>query len=226
VADEHRKKPRLIDLPVCVMTDAVLFPRTLLPVRLEAPARNRLIQKTPPEKQMVVVALLQPDGEGFGQVLPAVYRTAGLGIITDCHVEDEGSCQILIKGRRRCEIMDLLQQRSTEIARVRLLPETRLPVPGERRLSADIIGYFLEVVEPVFPPGSGAGLLRSLDFATLVNSICSCLNISVHAKQELLEANNLKERSARLLALLKLQKQQKRFVSDFTHLKPADPTLN
>jgi ATP-dependent Lon protease len=225
VANENQRPARLLELPVCVMTDAVLFPKTLLPVRLESPSNNRLIQEVLSGRRLVVVALFQPDAEPHNP-MPVVYRTAGLGTITDFHEEDDEGCQLLIKGHRRCLILDLVRQNSMEIAKVRLLPESRLPVKGERHMSEALIRFFLEVAEPVLPPGSGVNLLHSLDFATLVNSICSCLNIPVYAKQELLEAKNLQERSEKLLSLLKQQMDRKRFISDFTHLKPADPSLN
>jgi Lon protease-like protein len=208
------------------MTDTVLFPRTLLPVRLEGSRNTRLVEEALAGNRMIVVALFQPDGDSSGYMLPAVYRTAGLGKITDHRQGEESGYEVLIKGRRRCVIMDLVQQSPIDIARVRLLPESQEPVSGERQISDELIRCFLEVAEPVLPPGSGISLLQGLDFATLVNSICSCLNVSIHAKQELLEANSLRERSERLLSLLKLQMDRKRFISDFTHLKPADPSLN
>ena len=74
--------------------------------------------------------------------------------------------------------------------------------------------------------GTDTEVLSNLDFRTLVNSICSSVNISDYNKQVLLEMDDLTSRAENVLKILDHLLVQQRLVDRFQHLRPGDPSAN
>ena len=95
-----------------------------------------------------------------------------------------------------------------------------------KEISTELILGFRELIEATTQPGLEPDVIEKLDFPTLVNSVCSSLNLSVYAQQQLLEMNSVKVRATTILGILQRQISRKRMVSKFRHLQPEDYNVN
>ncbi len=218
-----RRRIRLAILP---LPNAVLFPRTLLPLDISDQRGRQLVADALDDDSTMGVLLLQPGWERNYHQSVDVYGTGGIGLITEHRTVEEGNYQILLHGKGRFAIRDFQQITPYHVAEVEML-EDRLPEERQvRKMRRDLIRYFLEIAENVSPDAVDRAVLSELDFHTLVNSVCASLNFSIYEKQRLLELEDLGERGDAVLRVLRDQVHQLRLISRFRHLEPDDARVN
>ena len=218
--------PEIVEIPIFPLPNAVLFPRTLLPLHIFEPRYKQMVGDALEGNRQIGMVLFQPGWEGGDHGSLEVFDTGGSGVITEYKSLEEGRYNILLTGRHRFRIMEFIQERPYRVARVQLLKEV---VPSDREaneIATALALSFNELNLESVSSEMNLGLLEKLDFPTLVNSICSSLSLSIYDKQQLLEMDNLKTRAHTILDVLKQQASRGRFVSQFSHLKPEDPSAN
>lgn len=218
--------PDIAEIPIFPLPNTVLFPRTFLPLHIFEPRYKQMVTDVLGGSRQIGMALLQPGWEDNSQGNPEVFGTGGTGLITEYKNLEEGKYNILLNGCYRFRIMEFTQEEPYRIARVELLKEI-VPSGREANEIANELALSIDKLnaEKVFSEVN-LNLSDRLDFTTLVNSICSSLNLSVYDKQQLLEIDNLKTRAKTILAVLQQHISRGRFVSKFSHLKPDDPSVN
>lgn len=218
--------PDIAEIPIFPLPNTVLFPRTFLPLHIFEPRYKQMVTDVLGGSRQIGMALLQPGWEDNSQGNPEVFGTGGTGLITEYKNLEEGKYNILLNGCYRFRIMEFTQEVPYRIARVELLKEI-IPSGREANEIANELALSIDKLnaEKVFSEVN-LNLSDKLDFTTLVNSICSSLNLSVYDKQQLLEIDNLKTRAKTILAVLQQHISRGRFVSKFDHLKPDDPSVN
>lgn len=215
----------IVEIPIFPLPNVVLFPNTLLPLHIFEPRYRLMVREALQSSKRIGMALLRNGNEDPQAEGGDVYEIGGMGEIAEIKQLDGGKFDILLSGRRRYRLIQTTRYSPYRRARVQLLRE-RLPRAVEmERLSAALTTAFNALKQsPVDKLSSQS--LSSLDFATLVNSICSNLRIDDHSKQLLLEMNDLKSRAQTLLGVLERQLGQERLISRFDHLRPEDPSVN
>ena len=176
--------------------------------------------------RQIGMVLLQPGWESTQNESPEIFNTGGMGLITQYKDLEEGRYNILLSGRHRYTIMEFIQETPYRVARVRLLQEVMPERKEMKEISTELILGFRELIEATTQPGLEPDVIEKLDFPTLVNSVCSSLNLSVYAQQQLLEMNSVKVRATTILGILQRQISRKRMVSKFRHLQPEDCNVN
>ena len=218
--------PDIIEIPIFPLPNVVLFPRTVLPLHIFEPRYKQMVGDALGGSRKIGMVLLQPGWESGYHGNPEVFETGSAGVITECKSLEEGRYDLLLSGRDRFRILEFIQETPYRIARVQWLKEV---LPSDREASdiaTQLTLNFNQLNQESVSSEMSLDLLEKLDFATLVNSICSSLSLSVYDKQQLLEMDNLKTRARAILAVLKQQVSAGRFVSQFSHLKPEDPGVN
>ena len=178
------------------------------------------------DQKQIGLVLLQPGWEADYYGAAEVFKTGSMGLIAEHSQLQEGKYDILLRGQSRFQIVDFTCQKPYRIARVRLVEDV---VPNDqevKELAVELASLFQEVSAVVVPPDWGLDVVEKLDFASLVNSVCSATNLSIYKKQQLLEMDYLQVRAETVLSVLRQQVKSKRFISRFSHLKPEDPTVN
>ncbi len=218
--------PDIQELPIFPLPNVVFFPHTVLPLHIFEPRYKQMVADALEGNRQIGMALLRPGWASSQDESPEVFNTGGLGLITQYEHLEEGRYNILLSGRHRYRIMEFRQESPYRVARVRLLDEV-LPSSQEmNESSTELVRVFRELTEANTQPGLEMDVIEKLDFPTLINSLCSSLNLAVYDQQQLLEMNRLKVRATTLLGLLRRQISRQRVVSQFRHLQPDDPHVN
>ncbi len=218
--------PDIQELPIFPLPNVVFFPRTVLPLHIFEPRYRQMVADALEGNRQIGMALLQPGWENRQDEPPEVFDTGGMGLITQYKHLEEGRYNILLSGRHRYRIMEFIGEAPYRVARVRLLQEVIPSSQEMNEISTELVRGFRELNEANAQPGLEPDVIEKLDFPTLVNSICSSLNLSVYDQQQLLEMNSLKVRATTLLGILRRQIARQRVVSQFRHLQPEDPHVN
>ena len=214
------------NISIFPLPNVVFFPHTLLPLHIFEPRYKQMIADALQGDRRIGMALLHPGWESRSSQSAKVFSTGGLGSISEYKELAEGKYDLLLSGRCRYRIMEFIQETPYRIARVKLLSEVMPNRLETTDMSTELALSFRELNEEDTYPELGLDVLEKLDFPTLLNSICSSLNLSVYDKQHLLEMDSLKMRSTTILGILRRLLARKRVVSQFRHLQPKDPSVN
>ncbi len=218
--------PDMQEIPIFPLPNVVFFPRTVLPLYIFEPRYSQMVADALEGNRQIGVVLLQPGWESRQDESPEVFNTGGMGLITQYKHLEEGRYNILLSGRHRYRILEFIRETPYRVARVRLLDEV-LPSSQEmNEISTELVRGFRELNEGNTQLGLELDVIEKLDCPTLINSVCSSLNLSVFDQQQLLEMNSLKVRATTLLGILRRQISRQRVVSQFRHLQPEDPHVN
>ncbi len=218
--------PDIQELPIFPLPNVVFFPRTVLPLYIFEPRYKQMVADALESNRQIGMALLQPGLESRQDESPDVFSTGGMGLITQYEDLEEGQYNILLSGRHRYRIMEFIRETPYRVARVRLLQEAMPSGQAINEISTELVLGFRELHEANTQPGLEPDVIDKLDFPTLVNSVCSSLNLSVRNQQQLLEMNSLKVRATTILGILRQQIARKRAVSKFRHPQPENPHVN
>jgi Lon protease-like protein len=149
-----------------------------------------------------------------------------MGVVSDYRELEEGDLDVLLTGVGRFEILDFVSEEPFQTAKVKLLEEGFAEESNPDLFSKDLIVHFKKLMRGASLDDGDLGVLEEADFQTLVNSICAAVPIGPKDKQFLLELDCLHDRAETILSLMEDLLEQKRFVTEYSHLRPDDPMFN
>ncbi|MEE9279619.1 MAG: LON peptidase substrate-binding domain-containing protein [Myxococcota bacterium] len=200
--------------PIFPLKNVVLFPDTVLPLRMFEPRYRAMTSDALRGNRVIGMTLLR-SGDSAPEAGPAhVFELGCAGVITSQRPQSDGTHWILLEGKRRFR---LLRQEPTERgyirASVELLEEETFDELGETT-RAELSDARPELEEKLLEYAR-LGVRRrveqlrermsELDPVALVNSIAFGIDCSLVEKQSLLEAADPLERARLLLQLLDFQ---------------------
>jgi uncharacterized protein len=131
--------PKELDVPIFPLPGVVLFPGTLLPLRIFEPRYVQLLKDAMTTDKLIGMAHIKP-GMNFSSdspeaVPPEVYPTLGVGTIVADQANADGTFHIALLGQARCRIVNEIPHKPYRIARVATIDDrTPAKQDDERRL--------------------------------------------------------------------------------------------
>lgn len=184
-------------LSIFPLSGAVLFPGMHLPLHIFEPRYRALVSDVLVRDRMI--GMIQPRAGGES---PPLFDIGCMGKIAEVEALDDGRYNILLEGvarfhiERELEVTTLFRQVEVSLfdepQHEALAAVERAALEDEARQLADRMGYAIDW-----------DAVRELDDATLVNIIAQVAPFDSAAKQALLEARNLGERSALAMQLMR-----------------------
>lgn len=180
------------------LSGALLLPGMDLPLHIFEPRYRALIHDAMARDRRI--GMIQPRGEG---VRPPLFDMGCLGHIAHIEALEDGRFNILLKGLARFRVIreldvatpfrqieaDVEQAPGDEI----LSAVERAALEQEARRFAETLGYVVDWTA-----------VSRLDDMALVNGIAQVVPFDPAAKQTLLEADTLNERSERIIQLMQI----------------------
>ncbi len=206
--------PFPVRFPILPLPNVVLFPDTVLPLRMFEPRYRAMTSDALGEDRVIGMTLLR-SGDSAPEAGPAhVFELGCAGVITRHRPQSDGTHLILLEGKRRFRV---LRQEQTERgyirASVELLPHSSFDELGDAA-RAELSDVRPELEEKLIEYAR-LGVRRrveqlrkrmsELDPVALVNAIAFGVDCNLVEKQSLLEAANPLERARLLLQLLDFQ---------------------
>lgn len=209
--DKDLKKSELPkELPILPLRNTVLFPGVILPITVGREKSIRLVNEIY-KKDKIIGTVAQIDPHVNEPEENDMYRLGTVAQILKVLEMPDGSTSVIIQGKQRFEIKEMVQAEPFHKATVVLLKDKK-PSDKTREFEA-IVGSLKDLslriikLSSNIPPEASFAVKNIENTKFLVNFICSNSDIDIKDKQQLLEMDNIKERSIRLLEHLSKQIQ-------------------
>ncbi|MDY6874852.1 MAG: endopeptidase La [Chloroflexota bacterium] len=190
-------------LPILPLRGLVVFPMTLVPIRVGQPRSVRLIDDAVVGKRLVgLVASHDPELETPGA--DDVYRIGVIAAVHRLFKAPDGTITLIVQGLLRIRIDEFVGELPYLTARVSAAPEnveTSLEVEALQRSVVESFGRLSELVPAVSEEMSSV-VVNMEDPLQLVYAVANLVRIELKDAQRLLELNSVTEKLRLLLSLL------------------------
>ncbi len=193
---------RLFPLP-----NLVLFPPVTQGLHIFEPRYRAMTADALAADRLLAVALLRPGWEKEYEGRPSLYPVACLGrIVADQRLAD-GRYNLRLDGLARIRILEELPpEKPYRRARAAVVADRDVPTGAVERALREQLGQALGVWIPAGQPSEGTFreiLAAGLSLSALCDLLGYVLPLGLARKQELLEADSVRQRALKLLAFLR-----------------------
>ena len=109
--------------PIMVLPGAVLFPNTVLPLRIFEPRYRAMLQWALEHDRMFCVALMKP-GISDAKTDDGFFHTAGIGLVAASVTQPDATSNLMLQGLARVRFTGFTQQKPFRIATIERVSET------------------------------------------------------------------------------------------------------
>lgn len=204
--EENMNSQRIPDvLSILPLRNTVLFPGVVFPITVGRDKSIHLIKDAYKGDKIIGVVSqkdVSVEDPGFGDL----NKVGTVAQILKMLRMPDGNTTVIIQGKRRLELMDVLQTEPYMRSTVKVIPEA-YPEANDKEFMA-LVGSLKDLALQIIQhspniPSDAAFAIRNIESHTfLINFISSNMNVDVAVKQGLLEIANQKERATRVLELL------------------------
>lgn len=197
-------------LPILPLRNTVLFPGVVIPITVGRDKSIKLIREAYKGKALIGV-VAQRDVEVEDPGFKDLNRIGTMASIIRILQMPDGSTTAIIQGKKRFELVDLIQTDPYFKATVK--PFDKIEKHEKdlkfKALIDSLTDLSIQIIKqsPNIPSEASFAIKNIESPVFLVNFISSNLNIDVREKQDLLEISDLKERANRVLANLSRELQ-------------------
>ncbi|SFD71753.1 endopeptidase La [Thermophagus xiamenensis] len=194
------------ELPILPLRNTILFPGVIIPIAIGREKSHRLI-KDVDETKGYFGALTQIDYKVDDPGVKDLYKTGTVARIIKILQMPDNSTTVIIQGKKRFELEEMLGDDPYFVGRIHLLEDTEPQGDSTREYEAVVsslkdLSLTLIKQNPNVPPEASFAIRNIESPAFLINYISSNTDIPVKEKQRLLEIHDLKDRGMRLVEFL------------------------
>ncbi|MGB3145183.1 MAG: endopeptidase La [Maribacter sp.] len=204
-------------LPILPLRNTVLFPGVVIPITAGRDKSIRLI-KDANNGSKVIGVVSQKDEETENPDVKDINTLGTVARILRVLQMPDGNTTVIIQGKKRFEIAEVLTKKPYITATVRETAEER-PDQNSKEFLAIIESVkelALKIIRdnPNIPSEASFAIKNIQSNSFLINFVSSNLNLDVKAKQELLEIGNLQERALATLKYMNVELQKLELKND------------
>tara|TARA_R110002020_G_scaffold466202_1_gene688557 strand:+ start:130060 stop:132510 length:2451 start_codon:yes stop_codon:yes gene_type:complete len=198
-------------LPILPLRNTVLFPGVVIPITAGRDKSINLI-KDANNGSKVIGVVSQKDEETENPGVNDINTLGTVARILRVLQMPDGNTTVIIQGKKRFEIAEVLTEKPYMTATVRETKEERPKVDGEEFLAIieSIKELALKIIKdnPNIPSEASFAIKNIQSNSFLINFVSSNLNIGVKEKQDLLEMPNLQDRALATLKYMNVELQK------------------
>ena len=204
-------------LPILPLRNTVLFPGVVIPITAGRDKSIRLI-KDANNGSKVIGVVSQKDEETENPDVKDINTLGTVARILRVLQMPDGNTTVIIQGKKRFEIAEVLTKKPYITATVREAAEERPDQNSKEFLAIieSIKDLALKIIRdnPNIPSEASFAIKNIQSNSFLINFVSSNLNLDVKAKQELLEIGNLQERALATLKYMNVELQKLELKND------------
>ncbi|WP_460218733.1 endopeptidase La [Psychroserpens sp. MEBiC05023] len=212
-------------LPILPLRNTVLFPGVVIPITAGRDKSIKLI-KDANNGSKVIGVVSQKDEVVEDPTAKDIFKKGTVARILKVLKMPDGNTTIIIQGKKRFEIQDVVSEDPYLTATVKDVPEAKPAIDNEEfsAIIDSIKDMSLQIIKdsPSIPTEASFAIKNIESNSFLVNFVSSNMNLSVKEKQELLEINDLKERALATLKLMNVELQKLELKNDIQSKVQSD----
>ncbi len=215
--EEDLKKMNIPDvLPILPLRNTVLFPGVVIPITVGRDKSLRLVQEVY-KKNKILGAIAQKDGTIDDPELEDLYRVGTVAQILKILEMPDGSTSVIIQGRKRFRMDDLLTEKPYHVAKITPLEDEGNEPAGESKaVAAALKELAIKIIKLSSNiPTEATFAVKNIESPSfLVNFLASNSELSLKQKQDLLETDSVAKRGFTLLESLSKEVQMLELKND------------
>lgn len=185
-------------LPILPLRNTVLFPGVVIPITVGRDKSIKLI-KDAYEGSKIIGVLAQKDVHEENPTLDKLYQVGTIARIMRMFRMPDGNTTVIIQGSKRFQVSELVHEDPYLKAKVEILSDDKSQVsrPDFKAIVSSLKDLALQIINesPNIPSEASFAIKNIENTSFLVNFIASNMNLPVKQKQEMLEINDLVDRS-------------------------------
>ena len=194
------------EVPVMALSNAVLFPHSLLPLYIFEQRYREMLSHTLDGDRMFSVALIKrgiEEAKGIEDLCPV----AGVGLIRACVGNENGTANLILQGLVRVRLLGLAQEKPFRVARVELVKSELGNQIEAEALSTKVLELCARIEEIGVPlPPNLMDHLRQLESPEILSDVVAATFVTEpFQRQQLLEAHEVCDRLRLLIQFLRNQ---------------------
>lgn len=213
------------ELPVLPLRNAVLFPGVVMPISVGRSKSLNLVREAYSGTRMVGT-VAQRDGQIEDPSLGDLYTIGTMAEILKILEMPDGTTTVILQGKKRILIENLVAHPSYLMAGVKPYPEAVAETKSHEFLAIveSLKDFSLKIVKSsVNIPQEAQFAVKNIENVTfLVNFICNNTDLGTLEKQDLLERNDIRDRSTKLLSHLMREVQMLELKKDIQQKVKVD----
>ncbi|MCP4976826.1 MAG: endopeptidase La [Maribacter sp.] len=198
-------------LPILPLRNTVLFPGVVIPITAGRDKSIKLI-KDANNGAKVIGVVAQKDEKTENPGVNDIHTLGTVARILRVLQMPDGNTTVIIQGKKRFEVAEILTEKPYMTATVRETLEERPDKDGQEFLAIieSIKDLALKIIRdnPNIPSEASFAIKNIQSNSFLINFVSSNLNLDVKEKQELLEIGNLQERALATLKYMNVELQK------------------
>ncbi|PIF00546.1 MAG: endopeptidase La [Maribacter sp.] len=198
-------------LPILPLRNTVLFPGVVIPITAGRDASIKLI-KDANNGSKVIGVVAQKDEKTENPGVNDIHTLGTAARILRVLQMPDGNTTVIIQGKKRFELAEILTDKPYMTATVRETAEESPDKDGQEFLAIieSIKDLALNIIKdnPNIPSEASFAIKNIQSNSFLINFVSSNLNLDVKEKQELLEIGNLQDRALATLKYMNLELQK------------------
>jgi ATP-dependent Lon protease len=204
-------------LPILPLRNTVLFPGVVIPITAGRDSSIALIKDANAGSKVIGV-VSQKDGETENPGINDINTLGTVARILRVLQMPDGNTTVIIQGKKRFEVAEVLTEKPYMTATVREALEER-PEPMNQEFEAIIESVkelALKIIKdnPNIPSDASFAIKNIQSNSFLINFVSSNLSVDVETKQELLEIPSLQERALAMLKYMNVELQKLELKND------------
>jgi ATP-dependent Lon protease len=204
-------------LPILPLRNTVLFPGVVIPITAGRDKSIRLINDANNGNKVIGV-VSQKDEAKEDPSAKDIYKTGTVARILRVLKMPDGNVTVIIQGKKRFEVSEVITETPYMTAIVRDLPEAKPAINNKEFIAIieSIKDLALQIIKdsPNIPSEASFAIKNIESNSFLVNFVSSNMNLSVTDKQNLLEINDLKKRALATLKFMNMEFQKLELKND------------
>jgi len=204
-------------LPILSLRNTVLFPGVVIPITAGRDQSIKLINDANKGGKVIGV-VAQKDESVENPTAREIHDTGTVARILRVLKMPDGNVTVIIQGKKRFKVAEVLTEQPYMNATIRDLPEAK-PAVKNKEFTAiidSIKDLALEIIKesPNIPSEASFAIKNIESNSFLVNFVSSNMNLSVAEKQTLLEMDDLKKRALATLKFMNVEFQKLELKND------------
>ncbi|MCF8226758.1 MAG: endopeptidase La [Bacteroidales bacterium] len=203
-------------LPVLPLRNTVLFPGVVIPITVGREKSVKLVQDVY-KKNKILGAVSQKDANIEDPNLEDIYKIGTVAQILKILEMPDGSTSVIIQGRKRFKVEDILTDKPYHIAKILPLEDSvEEPMEEAEAVAATLKDLAIKIIKLSSNiPTEATFAVKNIESPSfLVNFLASNSEMNLKEKQKMLEMNNVVKRGLYLLEHLSKEVQMLELKND------------
>ena len=204
-------------LPILPLRNTVLFPGVVIPITAGRDSSIALIKEANNGSKVIGV-VSQKDGDTEDPGINDINTLGTVARILRVLQMPDGNTTVIIQGKKRFEVAEVLTEKPYMTATIREAKEERPDAlnPEFLAIIESVKELALKIIKdnPNIPSDASFAIKNIQSNSFLINFVSSNLSVDVQTKQELLEIPNLQERALAMLKYMNVELQKLELKND------------